>query len=188
MLFRSPTRAEASDVANAILDGTDAVMLSGETASGQYPIEAVEMMVRIAQQADASRDQQWGRRRQPKIESIGETICESVVHVAQMLNLRAIVAFSRSGSTARLISKYRPPRPVYAFCDDEVVARRAALYWGVTPFVMSLTLDSDSTLIEATEDLLRHKLIAAGDVLAVVAGNPAKPGQTDRMRLVRVSA
>jgi pyruvate kinase len=183
-----PTRAEASDVANAILDGTDAVMLSGETASGAYPIEAVEMMVRIAQQADASRQEQWGRRRQPKIESIAETICESVVHVAQMLNVKAIVAFSRSGSTARLISKYRPPRPVYAFCDHEDVARRAALYWGVTPFVMPLTLDSESTLIEASESLMKHKLIVPGDVLAVVAGNPAKPGQTDRMRLVRVSA
>jgi pyruvate kinase len=183
-----PTRAEASDVANAILDGTDAVMLSGETASGAYPIEAVEMMVRIAQQADQSRQEQWGRRRQPKIESIAETICESVVHVVQMLNVKAIVAFSRSGSTARLISKYRPPRPVYAFCDDESVARRAALYWGVTPFVMSLTLDSESTLIEATESLLKQKLIAAGDILAVVAGDPSRPGQTDRMRLVRVTA
>jgi pyruvate kinase len=183
-----PTRAEASDVANAILDGTDAVMLSGETASGAYPIEAVEMMVRIAQQADQSRQEQWGRRRQPKIESIAETICESVVHVVQMLNVKAIVAFSRSGSTARLISKYRPPRPVYAFCDDESVARRAALYWGVTPFVMSLTLDSESTLIEATEALLKQRLIAAGDILAVVAGDPSRPGQTDRMRLVRVTA
>jgi pyruvate kinase len=76
---------------------------------------------------------------------------------------------------------------VYAFCDDEAVARRAALYWGVTPFVMSLTLDSESTLIEASTTLMKHKLIAPGDILAVVAGNPAKPGQTDRMRLVRVS-
>jgi len=102
--------------------------------------------------------------------------------------VKGIVAFSRSGSTARLISKYRPPRPLYAFCDDEAVARRAALYWGVTPFVMPLTLDSESTLIEAVQALLRKKLVAAGDILAVVAGNPGQPGQTDRMRLVRVSA
>ena len=183
-----PTRAEASDVANAILDGTDAVMLSGETASGAYPIEAVEMMVRIALQADQARLETFSMRRQPKLESIAETICENVVHVTQMLNVKALVAFSRSGSTARLISKYRPARPIYAFCDDEAVARRAALYWGVTPFIMPLTLDSESTLIEATQILLQKKLIAPGDILAVVAGNPAKPGQTDRMRLVRVSA
>ncbi|MSO20730.1 MAG: pyruvate kinase [Acidobacteria bacterium] len=183
-----PTRAEASDVANAILDGTDAVMLSGETASGAYPIEALEMMVRIAVQADQSRQDTWSMRRQHRLEDIAETICETVVHTAQMLNVRALVAFSRSGSTARLISKYRPPRPVYAFCDDEAVARRAALYWGVTPFIMPLTLDSESTLIEATQVLLHKRLVAPGDILAVVAGNPAKPGQTDRMRLVRVSA
>jgi pyruvate kinase len=183
-----PTRAEASDVANAILDGTDAVMLSGETASGAYPIEAVEMMVRIALQAEQIRQENYSRRRQPKLESIAETICETVVHTAQMINVRAVVAFSRSGSTARLISKYRPPRPVYAFCDDESVARRAALYWGVTPFIMPLTLDAESTLVEASAVLMRKKLIAPGDILAIVAGNPAKPGQTDRMRLVRVSA
>ena len=180
-----PTRAEASDVANAILDGTDAVMLSGETASGRHPIEAVEMMARIAEEADQTRPETDLRRRGRSLD-IAETVCESVVHAAQILKVRAIIAFTRSGSTAELISKYRPSRPVYAFCHEERIACRAALYWGVVPLVLPLELDADSTLAEAEADLLRRRLISPGDVLAVVAGSPGKPGQTNQMKLVRV--
>ncbi|HWP85446.1 MAG TPA: pyruvate kinase [Terriglobia bacterium] len=182
-----PTRAEASDVANAIFDGTDAVMLSGETASGQHPIEAARMMARIAEEADQSRrDAEFHRRGRAR--NIAETICESVVHAAQRLNVKAIVAFTRSGSTARLISKYRPSRPVYAFCHDERIACRAALYWGVLPLVMPLEQDAEATLAAAQAELLRRRFVARGDVLAVVAGSPGKPGQTNRMHLVRVGA
>ncbi|MGH8459694.1 MAG: pyruvate kinase, partial [Nevskiales bacterium] len=175
------------DVANAVFDGTDALMLSGETASGRHPIEAVRMMARIAEQVDQSRQEVIVRRQKHPLD-IAETICESVVHAAQMLKVKAIVAFTRSGSTARLISKYRPPRPVYAFCHDVSVARRAMLYWGVLPFVMPLTLDADSTLAEAERELLRRKLVSRGDILAVVAGSPGKPGQTNVMKLVRAGA
>ena len=182
-----PTRAEASDVANAIFDGTDALMLSGETASGQHPIEALRMMVRIAEQVDRNR-QESGFRRDRRPLDIAETICESVVHAAQMLKVKAIVAFTRSGSTARLISKYRPPRPVYAFCHEASIARRAALYWGVTPLVMPLTLDTEATLAQAEALLLRRKLLSRGDILAVVAGSPGKPGQTNLMKLIRLAA
>ena len=186
-LHLRPTRAEASDVANAILDGTDAVMLSGETASGRHPIEAVEMMARIAEEADQTRPETDLRRRGRSLD-IAETVCESVVHAAQILKVRAIIAFTRSGSTAELISKYRPSRPVYAFCHEERIACRAALYWGVVPLVLPLELDADSTLAEAEADLLRRRLISPGDVLAVVAGSPGKPGQTNQMKLVRVGA
>ena len=186
-LHLRPTRAEASDVANAILDGTDAVMLSGETASGRHPIEAVEMMSRIAEEADQTRPETDLRRRGRSLD-IAETVCESVVHAAQILKVRAIIAFTRSGSTAELISKYRPSRPVYAFCHEERIACRAALYWGVVPLVLPLELDADSTLAEAEADLLRRRLISPGDVLAVVAGSPGKPGQTNQMKLVRVGA
>ena len=186
-LHLRPTRAEASDVANAILDGTDAVMLSGETASGRHPIEAVEMMARIAEEADQTRPETDLRRRGRSLD-IAETVCESVVHAAQILKVRAIIAFTRSGSTAELISKYRPSRPVYAFCHEERVACRAALYWGVVPLVLPLELDADSTLAEAEAELLRRRLISPGDVLAVVAGSPGKPGQTNQMKLVRVGA
>jgi pyruvate kinase len=182
-----PTRAEASDVANAILDGTDAVMLSGETASGRHPIEAVRMMARIAEEADQARQETMHRRRS-RIVSIAEAICESVVHAAQTLKVRAIVAFTRSGATAKLISKYRPPRPVYAFCHDEGIANRVALYWGTIPLVLPLELDVDATLAAAEAELLRLRVVSRGDILAVVAGSPGKPGQTNEMKLVRVGA
>jgi len=182
-----PTRAEASDVANAILDGTDAVMLSAETAIGRHPIEAVKMMARIAEEADQTRQETDLRRRGRRLD-IAETVCESVVHAAQVLRVRAIVAFTRSGSTAELISKYRPARPVYAFCHDERIACRAALYWGVVPLVLPLELDAESTLAAAEAELLRCRVIARGDVLAVVAGSPGRPGQTNQMKMVRVGA
>ncbi|MBI4458717.1 MAG: pyruvate kinase [Acidobacteria bacterium] len=179
-----PTRAEASDVANAIFDGTDAVMLSAETATGRYPIEAVKMMVRIAEQADAATQQETIFRRSRPL-NIAEAISESVAHAAHMLAVKAVVVFTRSGSPARMISKYRPPCPVYAFCHEEAVACRAALYWGVTPFVLPLTLDAEATLAQAEAELFRRKLISRGDILAVAAGSPGQPGQTNVMRLVK---
>ena len=183
-----PTRAEASDVANAIFDGTDAVMLSGETASGRHPIEAVQMMARIAEEADQTRQESEIRRRRGRALGIAETICESVVHATQHLKVQAIVAFTRSGATAELISKYRPPRPVFAFCHEERIACRAALYWGVIPLVLPLELDHETTLAAAEEELLRRRLIARGDILAVVAGSPGRPGHTNQMKLIRVGS
>ena len=180
-----PTRAEASDVANAIFDGTDAVMLSAETASGKYPIQAVETMARIAQQSDHRREETLVGRRL-RLPDLAETISESVVHAAHTLAARAIVVFTRSGSTARLISKYRPPCPVYAFCHEESVARRAALYWGVIPIPMPLELDQDATIAQAETELLRRRCVGPGDILAVAAGAPGQPGQTNLMKLVRV--
>jgi len=180
-----PTRAEASDVANAILDGTDAVMLSAETASGQYPIQAVETMARIARQADQKNEENHFRRRMQRPD-IAETISESVVHAAHTLQAKAIVVFTRSGSTARLISKYRPPCPVYAFCHDESVAARAALYWGVVPIPMPLELDQDATIAQAESELLRRKQVSPGHVVAIAAGAPGQPGQTNLMKLIRV--
>ncbi|OFW27733.1 MAG: pyruvate kinase [Acidobacteria bacterium RIFCSPLOWO2_02_FULL_59_13] len=182
-----PTRAEASDVANAVFDGTDALMLSAETATGLYPIQAVEMMARIAQQVDES-PRQLPLVSRPQTASIADAICESVVHATERLDVKAVVAFTRSGSTARLISKYRPSRPVYAFCHEEQIARRAALYWGVIPIVMHLVLDPDATLVQAEAELLRRKLVDRGDILAVVAGVPGKTGQTNLMKLVRVES
>ncbi|MBI4464231.1 MAG: pyruvate kinase [Acidobacteria bacterium] len=182
-----PTRAEASDVANAVFDGTDALMLSAETASGHYPIEAVKMMARIAQQVEQSQKELVGPIRVRAV-NIADTICESVVHATQRLHVKAVVAFTRSGSTARLLSKYRPERPIYAFCHEERIARRAALYWGVVPFVMPLTLDEEATLAQAQAELLRRKLVSHDDILAVVSGVPGKPGQTNLMKLVRVES
>jgi len=145
------------------------------------------MMARIAEQVDQSRQERHVRREGRPLD-IAETVSESVVHATLMLKVKAIVAFTRSGSTARLISKHRPPRPVYAFCHEASVARRAMLYWGVIPFVMPLTLNADATLAQAEGELLRRKLISRGDILAVVAGSPGKPGQTNVMKLIRAGA
>src|SRR5262249_8338915 len=125
-----PTRAEASDVANAIFDGTDAVMLSAETASGLYPREAVAMMARIALEAECSMsDLQQPRRRERRKLSISETICESVAHAAEDLHMAAIAVFTESGNTARLISKYRPRTCIYAFCHESRISNRMNLLW-----------------------------------------------------------
>ena len=180
-----PTRAEASDVANAIFDGSDAVMLSGETASGDHPIEAVRMMARIARQADENTPETFARRQRHSA-NIADAISESVAHATTMLGVKAVVVFTQSGTTARMISKYRPHRPIYAFCHEERIARRTALYWGVTPFVMEFTADINVRLELAEAELLRLRLVTRGDILAMVAGSPGRPGQTDTMKLVRV--
>ena len=142
-------------------------------------------MVRIARQADQKNEENLGRRRTER-PNIAETISESVVHAAHTLTVRAIVVFTRSGSTARLISKYRPPCPVFAFCHDESVANRAALYWGVVPIPMPLELDQDATIAQAEAELLRRKQVSPGDVVAIAAGAPGQPGQTNLMKLIRV--
>ena len=183
-----PTRAEASDVANAIFDGTDAVMLSGETAMGRYPTQAVEMMARIAREADNSMQETFLRRKH-RPANIAEAISESVVYATHMLNVKAVVVFTQSGSTARLISTgYRPPCPIYAFCHREHISNRAALYWGVVPFAMPLEMDAEATLAQAESELLGRRLVSQGDILAVVSGVPGKPGQTNLMKLIRVGA
>ena len=129
-----PTRAEASDVANAVFDGTDAVMLSAETASGKYPREAVSIMARIIVETEEHMSGGNGkmRRRDKRSLSISETICESVAHAAEDLDMRAIGVFTATGTTARLISKYRPKAQIYAFSHIPTVCNRLNLYWGVT--------------------------------------------------------
>src|ERR1043166_4143945 len=126
-----PTRAEASDVANAIMDGTDAVMLSAETASGKYPREAVTMMSRIIVEAESHMHDsgQVRRRREHQHLTISETICESVAHAAEELDMHAIAVYTETGNTARLVSKYRAKSPVYAFAHRANVCNRLNLYW-----------------------------------------------------------
>src|SRR3954467_5078965 len=127
-----PTRAEASDVANAIFDGTDAVMLSAETASGKYPREAVTIMAKIIVETEEHMREPIRRRRQHRQLSISETICESVAHAAQDLEMKAIAVYTETGTTARLISKYRPTAPIFAFAANTTVCARLNLMWGVS--------------------------------------------------------
>jgi len=184
-----PTRAEASDVANAIFDGTDAVMLSAETASGLYPREAVAMMARIVQEAESNMAEfTQPRRRAQRRLSIAETICESVAHAAEDLHMAAIAVFTESGNTARLISKYRPPTEIYAFSHKPAVCNRMNLLWGVQPVRRGYSLTAEQMLLAAERELLRRGSVKSGNVLGVVAGTQMASGSTNFMRLHVVTA
>lgn len=179
-----PTRAEASDVANAVFDGSDAVMLSAETASGKYPREAVTMMGKIIHEAEKSRvEEVLLLRRHKRPLSISETICESVAHAAQGLEMHAIVVYTDTGTTARLISKYRPECPIYALTPSQPVCARLNLMWGVHPVLCGIHRETEDMVVKA-EGLLRERNAAKqGDVVAIVAGTRSTTGSTNFMRL-----
>lgn len=168
-----PTRAEASDVANAIFDGTDAVMLSGETASGRYPREAVAMMAKIIQEAETVAPR-LPRRRREQIPTVAETVAETVAHAADQLRMKAIAVFTESGSSARLVSKARPTPPVVAFCPHQEIRRRLALLWGVLPRRIRALRDVDALVREAERRLRQEKMVERGDIIGIVAGTPLR--------------
>jgi len=167
-----PTRAEASDVANAIFDGSDAVMLSAETASGKYPIEAVSMMARIIQEAEAS-IQEFPRptSAQERLK-VAETVAELVCHASRELHMKLIAVFTHSGFTARLVSRYRPLVPIVAFSPVPAIRRRMALLWGVTSRNISDIKKIDGLAALAEKRLLEERLVKQGDVIGIVAGTP----------------
>ena len=179
-----PTRAEASDVANAIFDGTDAVMLSAETASGRYPKEAVCMMAKIVIEAESNMaDYMQPRRRTRRGLSISETICESIAHAAEDLNIAAIAVFTETGSSARMVSKFRPKSRIYAFSHLESVCNRMNLLWGVLPVRREHARNAEEMLATAEQELVRSGKLKAGDILGVVAGRQMSAGSTNFMRL-----
>jgi len=181
-----PTRAEASDVANAIFDGTDVVMLSGETASGRYPRETVAMMARIILEAEASIAQlppAPRRRREDHRYSVAETICESIAHAAEDLPMRAIAVFTESGNTARMVSKHRPKVCIYAFSRKAEVCNRMNALWGVHPVHKKEWESAEAMVRTAEKELLPRGLLHAGDVLGLVAGTRLTSGATNFMRL-----
>ncbi len=189
-LHPRPTRAEASDVANAIFDGTDAVMLSAETATGRYPGEAVRMMARIISAAELSPRYGWSdRERRAEDEAMGvpAAICESVAHMTEALKLKAIAVFTQSGLSARLISKYRPRVPVFAFSPFAAITRRAALFWGVYPLVMPRVQSTERMVEGAASRLRKMGVVRPGDLIAVIAGTPiARRGTTNLLKLHRI--
>jgi pyruvate kinase len=166
-----PTRAEASDVANAIFDGTDAVMLSAETASGKYPIEAVSMMARIIEEAEAS-IQEFPRPAGTERLKVAETVAEIVCHASRELHMRLIAVFTHSGFTARLVSRYRPLVPIVAFSPETSTRRRMALFWGVTTRTIVDIKKIDALPAITEKRLLEERLVKKGDVIAIVAGTP----------------
>src|SRR6202162_4514342 len=185
-----PTRAEASDVANAIFDGSDSVMLSAETASGRYPREAVAMMSRIVVEAESNMGEFTSprRRRDRHGLSVAETICESIAHAAEDLPMGAIAVFTETGNTARMISKYRPQAAIYAFTHNNTVAQRTNLYWGAHPMKCEQALSAEDMVRVAEKELLDRRLLKPGDVLGVVAGTRQASGSTNFMRLHTVTS
>jgi pyruvate kinase len=180
-----PTRAEASDVANAIFDGTDAVMLSGESAVGKYPRETVEMMARIVAEAEANLFHPLRpEHRQARHMAIPETICESMAHAARDLNIRAVAVFTETANTARMLSKYRPAADIYAFTPFEPVCNRMNLLWGVTPLRCPAKLSAAHMADFAEQELLRLQVLSPGDVFGLIAGTSRSVGATNMMRLL----
>lgn len=182
----SPTRAETSDVANAIFDGSDAVMLSAETASGHYPRESVSIMARIIVEAECNMldSTQPRRRREHRQQlSVAETICESIAHAAEDLPMGAIAIFTETGNTARMISKYRPKAPIYAFTHVLPIVHRLNLFWGVHPVRCRQPHSVEQMVSTAEQTLVRRGVIEPGNVLGVVAGTRQASGSTNLMRL-----
>ncbi len=182
-----PTRAEASDVANAVFDGTDAVMLSGETAMGGHPIYAVQMMHRIVSEAErnvAAQPEMRRRARREAAHSFSDAIAEAAGQVAADTKAAAIVAFTQSGFSAKLIARSRPQTRIYAFTPHRRVQRRLCAHWGLEPRHAAY-LERTQDMIEVVEQqLLEEGIVRAGDSLVFLAGMPSnRPGTTNMLRL-----
>lgn len=184
-----PTRAEVTDVANAIFDGTDAVMLSDETASGEYPVEAVRMMAQVAERAESALD--WesllhlriSKQATTVIDAISEGSCE----IAHDLNVAAIITATSSGQTPRVVSKNRPRAPILAVTAEPSTYRRLSLSWGVHPILVRAYNTTDEMLQEAVEAALQAGLVRYGDLVVITAGIPVGvPGFTNLIKIHKV--
>ena len=185
-----PTRAEASDVANAVFDGTDAVMLSAETAVGQYPVEVVQVMDRIVRAAEVETGPGFVRRTSTENTCLTfeEAICLSASSAAAATGAHAIVAFSERGMTARLMSKQRPAAPIIGFTPFEPIRRRMALYWGLLPYTMIQIPTTDERVSEAERRLKTEGLVTAGQRIVILSGTRiGQPGGTNLMKLHEVA-
>lgn len=184
-----PTRAEASDVANAVFDGTDAVMLSGETAIGAHPIESVQVMDRLIRAAEGEIECGVILKRATDMERLPfpEAICAAASAAAKAVAASAVVAFSEQGTTARLISKQRPRAPIVAFTPSESVKRRMALYWGVRPYTMAEIEHTDARVEEAERRLKAEGVSKPGDKIVILSGSRiGQPGGTNLLKLHEV--
>ncbi len=183
-----PTRAETSDVANAIIDGTDAVMLSGETASGAYPVEAVETMVRIARDVEQAG---FGSRSDASLvttPSIAQAVGEAACRVSASLKAKAIAVFTQSGSTAALISRFRPQIPIVAFTNSQQIRRKLSLYWGVQTTSIEIMVHMDQQIGVAEQALLAAGF-RKGDIVVIVMGTPIEArGSTNLMKVHKLGA
>lgn len=184
-----PTRAEITDVANAIYDGTSAIMLSGETAAGAYPVEAVKTMALIAKTTEDNINYRgrFNERHSDPNGNIAEAIAHATVTTAHDLNARAIITVSLGGQTARLISKYRPSCPIISCTMSEVVCRQMNMSWGVIPFIITEKTSTDELFSAAVEAAESHRLVQDGDLVAITAGVPlGVSGTTNLMKVEKI--
>ncbi len=185
-----PTRAEVSDVANAIHDGTSAIMLSAETSAGKHPIEAVRMMARIACETESSIQRQgflaaW--ETSPE-RSMPEIIADAAYHCARTAGVVALAVGTTSGASARLLARYRPPVPIYAFTSNEAVARQLSIIYGVDAVITTDMTSTDQMLTEMEHVLIASGRVKPGDNIVFVAGQPVgRRGSTNMLKLHRVS-
>jgi pyruvate kinase len=181
-----PTRAEASDVANAVMDGADAVMLSGETSVGKHPIETVKVMSRIVEAAEedmlAPGLPPLTDRNKPRTQ--GGAVARAAAEMGDFLNARFLVAFTQSGDTARRLSRYRSPIPVLAFTPEPATRSQLNLTWGVETFLGPVVQTTDAIVDQVDEQLLRIGRCQKGDVVIITAGSP--PGVAGTTNMVRV--
>ena len=192
-----PTRAEVTDVANAVYDGTDVVMLSGETANGKYPVEALKMMVHIVEESESHLDDSFFKRRvvsDDNSHNISNAVCYSSVTTARALGAKVIVAPSISGYTARMLSKWHPKTRLIGLSPSLTAVRKMQLYWGVTPYQAKREESTDDLVIHSIELLKEKGIVKEGDLAIVTAGvvNSARKYEpaaaTNSMRVVNVSA
>ena len=179
-----PTRAEASDVANAILDGTSAVMLSGETAVGEYPVEAVAYMDRIARAVEPSMDYRHELPEAAENPTIGQAMSNAACDLAEALRAAAILVPTFTGRTASAVARLRPRRPIIALTHIDWALRQLALEWGVTPLLIPEAGDVDELWGEAIAAVRESGLIAAGDRIVITAGTAVNiPGSTNVIKV-----
>lgn len=183
-----PTRAEASDIANAIFDGTDAIMLSGESANGKYPVEAAQTMARIAQAAESRLNYQaiLNKNKELHIQNIPNAISFATCTTAEELNASAIITATQSGRTARIVSKYRPSCPIIAVTSSESVARKLALNWGVFAILTERVESTDELIEKSVEISLKTNYVKKGDLVVIAAGIPVSYSGTTNMLKVHI--
>ncbi len=183
-----PTRAEASDVANAIFDGTDAIMLSGETAAGMYPVEAVKTMDKIARRTENAVDYRANVNKLSKGREVNLTdaIGQAVAHTAINLKVKAVIAPTESGYTAKMISKFRPGVPIIAVTSSSKPSRKLTLVWGVYPIVGKKAHSTDEILEISVEESILHHYVTHGDLVIITAGVPVGEAGTTNLMKVHV--
>ena len=185
-----PTRAEVSDVANAVIDGTDAVMLSAETAAGKYPLETVLEMAAICEAAEHAHDAELnipGNER--SIVRIDQAIAMGALYTAQHVGAKAIVALTDSGSTALWMSRFHAHMPIYALTPNQASQRRMCMYRNVRPMLMQTSADRDTALQQAEVELRKHGIMGTGDIYVITCGEPmGAPGGTNLLKICRVES